>query len=940
MRKIFRHSILVAAAFVLFLGSCLSESILPYASIEEEGYKTISLYVTQSEADTRGISRPVCNNELVDFRTGDLYFVNAARAVVKHFRITPDDAAVNNIALTVGIGHLQSGTATFENVPGSAIHVYIIGNTLNNETQGNIDAIINREINITAQRTAVAPVAEAQRTGVNLFGSAALSNTNSATVALLPTVARLEIGGIEGTGSIAGFRIEGLFIDTFYSQARINGAVIPASLWTGGSNTDEFRGGHNHFTDGAHHPLFDLPPDANINTWRGRRAGLHDAVGTSLVVTPGNPPGTPGTFPCTSDICLESSHLAIPVWAYQVFAQANTLPRVVIRLSNIQLIDNSTPLSGYRYVTVSVRQFHERATNNSVVSIDAGRVYHIPMIRFDENDLALTPNRITSSLSIDQQVIILPHTGGSRTLTLTTGVRNWEVNRGDSQEWANLTGLVSLGTPQVTGNTFTVAVTQPNNTDTQRTTTLTVTAPGANPLTIYVIQLGYVSMAAMPNAFVGAFWRNNQRGERLIRMPNPNGGGAWSAITTEDWIVLDRDLPSAVANHEAGINPETRLLPGNAQHNIEVDDNEATDIIYFRIGLTSTIPPNAMPRYGQVIVTHSGKTHIIWIRQGEQADYLMRPTDPMTITGNGVHIINEPRSAAAKISPFNITHPNAQTQNAALNTTMPARSGRKVDYPSQAGALFQFGGTGNQLYAWSPVGVNRPGNWATGGISIGTFWSSIWQNYEACPPGYRRPRDGSTTSLHPNTSTYELRDAELRQSLIYNVSAGEQGLFTGLVRSIDNAVPGFLADGFFDRRPITSAGSTPDIPDRVEANNHQRVAFRGALFFNPYSGASIFIPFAGMRSTTGAISPLVNPALGPARQGVAGFIHTATMRNQTSIQSTVFDLQVTALNYTIERAGMTSRVIGGGPTETGGINPGGQTARSLRCVRDPHPRYQ
>jgi hypothetical protein len=265
----------------------------------------------------------------------------------------------------------------------------------------------------------------------------------------------------------------------------------------------------------------------------------------------------------------------------------------------------------------------------------------------------------------------------------------------------------------------------------------------------------------------------------------------------------------------------------------------------FRIGLEDidyTPTAQAPARYARVKVTVGGVNSYIYIRQGESADYLMRPDDfagnnttnwSDGITDSDASGVIDRRPYARKFVPFNLKDPNNGQQN-----QLTVRGGTFTDYPSQAGHLFQFaGGTGKERIAWATVGtvIGYDGSYPT------TFWDSpinpLRNIHETCPFGYRRPTDGNTATAANGVITI----SEFRQSLFLNPIAGN------LANNLDNSVWGYYADGFFDRRPIISNSVAP---------NKTNIALIGRLFVNTKAGssASIFIPAAGVHTSTGLLS--------------------------------------------------------------------------------------
>jgi len=355
--------------------------------------------------------------------------------------------------------------------------------------------------------------------------------------------------------------------------------------------------------------------------------------------------------------------------------------------------------------------------------------------------------------------------------------------------------------------------------------------------------------------YIGAFWKTHQTGERLIRIPRaPLGGadGSWTAqvIVGKDWIRLDTQMSSDNNIGWRGTGNEANVDNGN---NSGFDTNHAVssistfvyghlreigsegyqsgdENIYFRIGLTDS-NPDPMPRYGMVLLTYADNElrQRIWIRQGEDADYLMRPDDVFS---------SSTRPDAQKFSPYNLTDPygNSQTDynSMAYGTgLLGANGGTFVDYPTQAGYFFQWN---NSTRAFNPY-LPTFSNWNT------AFGIEYWNGFidEVCPLNYRRPNDGNNT-VHNTTG--DIANSEIRQSLWLTPKVSS-------IPSTDNSVWGYYADGFFDRRTITDGpGAYSETNSSVSVGDNQ-IAHIGRLFFNPDNYASLFFPTAGYRSYTG-----------------------------------------------------------------------------------------
>jgi hypothetical protein len=212
--------------------------------------------------------------------------------------------------------------------------------------------------------------------------------------------------------------------------------------------------------------------------------------------------------------------------------------------------------------------------------------------------------------------------------------------------------------------------------------------------------------------------------------------------------------------------------------------------IYFRIGLTGTNPGTA-PRYGLVVLYYNNNTkyHLIYIRQGEAAAAIANTT-------------------GASYTVYNLKDPanGAGGSTVTDHTDLSAYGGKAVftAYPSQAGSLFQFGGS--PLRAYHPVNAGH-------GVQISGWYNYTGAAANECPAGYRRPTYTPNNEMTPS---------------------GSHAL-------------GYYADGFFDRHEITVGITTDATNLGVVKKDKTDVAYFGTLFFNPTTLASIFYPMSGER---------------------------------------------------------------------------------------------
>jgi len=353
-----------------------------------------------------------------------------------------------------------------------------------------------------------------------------------------------------------------------------------------------------------------------------------------------------------------------------------------------------------------------------------------------------------------------------------------------------------------------------------------------------------VAWASTP--YVGTFHRKTETGERVIMGDH---SGTWTASVDDptgsgSFVNLSLDYtedPNWYTNSPG--NPENYPVVGT-QKTITGKGK-----IFFRVGLNGTTPAN---RYATITVTHSSGISKLYVRQGEDPDYLMRPDDHY----DGAYVAgSNARPLSAKYSPYNLTVPSFNgTASTIGSESLTVRGGVFTKYPTQAGALFQFA-PDYGLYAFnSGAPVSDPANYQLG-YHASIFWNTLAATHETCPANYRRPHHGSTAGYQ---ITVAITDSEMEQSLYYSTPVNWQW--------------GFYADGYFDRRIIDSQPATvTEGPSVAVAINTSDVAHVGRLFYNPNNNAALFFPLAGLREAINGGGYIV----GHLRQGVGCYWTTS-----------------------------------------------------------------
>lgn len=448
------------------------------------------------------------------------------------------------------------------------------------------------------------------------------------------------------------------------------------------------------------------------------------------------------------------------------------------------------------------------------------------------------------------------------------------------------------------GNTLSVTTNTENPHYTERRAKVYIKA-GRLVHAVIIRQLPGAATAGNANliTYVGAFWRAGHMGERLITIDvpatntdHPNGiDGKWK-VEVLDYHTGDQEL---FKEGEILFEEWDGTVPNTYPSNTYIDTPHLTagkttltgevalgGKITFKIGLTTSYKPTAInpARYARVLVSLGGDygsnkfcyNSVLWLRQGEQDDYLMAPGDTQA---NGTTTFTNGRADAKKWSPYNLTAKtwvniggDTQQEFVQINkrtaggssfyepgTTYGTDEPAFTAYPTMAGAFFQWSqatdATGKQ---WQRRAFN-PGleKYTTAEWNSTSFVEWKWNNelHETCPQGYRRPniklKDG-------NSSDFGIPGNEAWQSFVSGTSVLDVSA---------NSAYGYYADGYFDRLQVETANGLNTIGTipSVVAKGGKDAAYIGRIIFNPNSSsathhnASLFIPAAGYHDDSGGL---------------------------------------------------------------------------------------
>lgn len=345
--------------------------------------------------------------------------------------------------------------------------------------------------------------------------------------------------------------------------------------------------------------------------------------------------------------------------------------------------------------------------------------------------------------------------------------------------------------------------------------------------------------AAKPEyAAASAFWRNDQKGERLIQLIQNSWKsyeiprcGRWQArvLAGADFIQLgDWDEGLTVTANRYDGDPEQRSI---AEPKEMVCGKDI--LVRFRIALTSTNVGNPN-RYGLIQVTYTDKRHnyqnlselkvscFIFVRQGETAEPVLTPGK----TYPGGSYITQPFVAPdVRFSPYALIDPLlGPGGNTLADHTPITETVRPVfaPYPSYTDYLFQWSGD-RMFHPTNPLAF-APNEWP--------MEAHATEFKELCPKGYITP-----PSQIEGIDTY------------YGLCCNANGFGSG------NSYEGYCADGHLDRwiqykeataELVNYAPHAQSIADVYRSGELQTgssgTGGLGKVYFNPETMASVYFP--------------------------------------------------------------------------------------------------
>ena len=368
----------ICATFVAMFSfiSCAKEKGFDNPNI----VRTVKIQVVNG-LESRAVG-PHVQSHAVVFSNGKLFFTTAGGLITKVVDI--DNTANAESGGVVGIDALTAGTM-IQGVPGTSTKVYVLGNitaTLPAITVGatNISVIdefalqVSHLFDVTHKAVANVPIYGAPG---NIQPDGA---DYKAKLTIAPTGARMEVSKVTGGGNITGFKVEGIFINNYYSRMKLNGALMNvADLINSGNMPGLYI------------------PDAVGGTYTGSLSEIvYDYAATGIGYD------LPGGV--CSPVTPEDN---TKVWGYNLLAPAGAeMPHIVIRLSGVTTSLPDDPYAGKTWF-LTIRNFYTDPGFNTtpITTLAARNIYRITNLFFTEEDLSENPEELFRKVTVTIDVL-------------------------------------------------------------------------------------------------------------------------------------------------------------------------------------------------------------------------------------------------------------------------------------------------------------------------------------------------------------------------------------------------------------------------------------------------------------------------------------------------------------------------------------------------------
>ncbi len=343
---------MIAIAVLLSACNTMDENIA--------GVESGNVYVRVNKHTTKSNAAPVTDPTIV-FNGGFLYFASGSGQITERLTVTDDNAALTESS--VGIQTLEAGVVIA--VPANSVSVYLPANvpaSITLPATGAYTVVEQTLLSLNSQYDGTGGV-----TVATLYGGSTITAPvppavdASAVIEVRPLASRIEISTITGGTGISGtWKVDGIFINAFDLQQYIDAERYAASF----QDNQSIPGNYVSGTTG--YPTADNGLYYDYNT-----AGI-GSLSTNVYA-----PATAGN-----------------VWSYNLFA--GLLPHIVIRLTGI------TGYNDPQFLTVRT---YQTGTGTPITVFERGKIYRIPTIAFDADDLSEVPEPILQDVAVTVNLI-------------------------------------------------------------------------------------------------------------------------------------------------------------------------------------------------------------------------------------------------------------------------------------------------------------------------------------------------------------------------------------------------------------------------------------------------------------------------------------------------------------------------------------------------------
>ncbi|WP_295939145.1 hypothetical protein [uncultured Alistipes sp.] len=339
---------IAAIAAVISMTACSKED--GAGKVDVNALKNVMVTVQGEALEGRAVGDKKASGT-VALTNGQIVFTNGSDAVTHVIDIIAGTTDYSKDDATVGQEKLKTGAAFTELNP-TTQKVYLIGNYSGTIAE-NVDL---KTLNITQVSQYKA---DGSIDNVAIVGGDALQlvseNNYSATFTAKPVIGRMEIEKITPGGDIESCKITGIFINRYYDQMSLYGAVETSNLI------------NNSYTA----------------AWYAKAGGGSYVAANEFAIYDYDTAGLDKTL--ASGKAYAYNCLALP-------GDDGAMVSIVIRISDIKLTGGKQFEDGTdRFLSIQNFYKNPGASQTKITSLERGNIYTIPNVSFTQTDITTQP---------------------------------------------------------------------------------------------------------------------------------------------------------------------------------------------------------------------------------------------------------------------------------------------------------------------------------------------------------------------------------------------------------------------------------------------------------------------------------------------------------------------------------------------------------------------